>query len=229
MSAPWEMVVFSVLGLLGVGVQTTISLLRKPNWVKEDAALDANWKRLALYSAGAGVLFGLAALTLSLVQGFHGQAVAFAAVGGFVFFQSLFTDFRLRYVDRWIMRVANVIAAITGAIILSSYGGELDWVLYVVFTVAAIAVGFLPGIGDSDGRAFTFLVLAAYPTSAVAGIQWAALLIVVSISVYYIGYCFWKKSFSLKGLLSKVSFPMVPIVILPVLVVILFGNQLPGF
>jgi len=229
MTAPWEMVIFSLLGLLGVGLQTTISLLRKPTWVSEDPALDANWKRLSIYSGVAGVVFGLGALALSLANGYHGQAITFAAVGGYVFFQSLFTDLRVRYVDRWIMRIGNVFAAAAGALIISTYGGETDWVLYVVFTVAAVAIGFLPGIGDSDGRAFTFLVLAAYPTTAIAGIQWAALLIVVSISVYYIGYSIWKKSFSLKGILSKISFPMVPIVILPVLVVVLFGNQLPGF
>lgn len=219
--------VFGLLGILGLGGQIAVSYYRRPSWLSEDEALESNWNRINLYSGLTGLSFGLLATVLALVNGEHGQSIAFAMVGGYVLFQSIFTDMRLRYVDRWIMRFANLVAVIAGVLILSEFGSSSDWVFYLVFTIAAFATGYLPGIGESDGRAFAFLVLASYPVAATNGVKWSIILMIASIFVYFIAHSIWKKNLSFSGIFTKVSFPMVPLIIFPVLIVILFGQQLP--
>lgn len=229
MSSTIELVVFSLTAVLGLGLMATNSLLRYPEWLERDEALKTNWRRLTGYSVITGALFGTGALLLNLLAGWNQQSVVFASLGGYIFFQSMFTDLRLRRVDRWGQRIANVISLAVGCYVLSQYGTEVNWIIYLSFVAATFAIGLLPGVGDSDGRAFMFLVIATYPISAIAGLQWSAILFLACLIVYYVGMSIWKREFSIRGLFTKVSFPMVPIIILPVLIVTMFGRALPGF
>lgn len=224
-----ELAVFSLVSLLGLGLLTANSLLRKPTWLEKDAALAANWRRLTYYSLAVGVIFGGAATLLNGIYGWNNQSILFASVGGFILLQSIITDFRLRLVDRHGQRIANFFALAGGVYVLSRYGSEFDWLVYCAFIAATFAIGLLPGIGNSDGRAFVFLVLASFPVAGIAAMQWSAVLFLVSLIIYYIGLSIWQRQFSLKGLLTKVSFPLVPVIMVPALVVTLVGRSLPGF
>lgn len=229
MSETVELAVFGLISLLGLGLLTANSLLRPPAWVEKDQALKANWQRLNAYSALTGFLLGMAALSLNNAFGWNNQSIVFASLGGFIFFQALFTDFRLRLVDRHAQRIANFIALGVGIYVLSQFGSQFDWVVYLAFVAATFAIGLLPGVGNSDGRAFIFLVLASYPVAGISGMQWSAILFLVAIIVYYVAMSIWQREFTFKGLFTKVSFPMVPLIMVPALIVTLSGRLFPGF
>ena len=224
-----EMAVYALIGLLGLFAQAAISLKRHPKWLIEDEKLKKNWDRLAIYSAIVGGFSTALAASVSTLYDLHGQAVAFAGPIGFALFQGFFTDVRIRYVDRWTLRVPMFTSLVTGIIVLSQYGVESDWVFYLALTAAAFGIGFLPGIGDSDGRAFTILVLSCYPTAAIGGIQWAFVLMIVAIVIYYVATSARKGTFNFKKLFTKISFPMVPLILAPAWVVSIFGSFLPQF
>lgn len=229
MSETVELAVFGLISLLGLGLLTANSLLRPPAWVEKDEALQANWQRLNVYSALTGFLLGMGALSLNNTFGWNNQSIVFASLGGFIFFQALFTDFRLRLVDRHGQRIANFIALGVGIYVLSQFGSQFDWLVYLAFVAATFAIGLLPGVGNSDGRAFIFLVLASYPVAGISGMQWSAILFLGAIIVYYVAMSIWQKEFTFKGLFTKVSFPMVPLIMVPALIVTLSGRLLPGF
>lgn len=229
MSETVELAVFGLISLLGLGLLTANSLLRPPVWVEKDEALQANWQRLNVYSALTGFLLGMGALFLNNTFGWNNQSIVFASLGGFIFFQALFTDFRLRLVDRHGQRIANFIALGVGIYVLSQFGSQFDWLVYLAFVAATFAIGLLPGVGNSDGRAFIFLVLASYPVAGISGMQWSAILFLGAIIVYYVAMSIWQKEFTFKGLFTKVSFPMVPLIMVSALIVTLSGRLLPGF
>lgn len=242
MSETLELAVFSLVALVGLGLLTANSLLRVPRWLDPneklkdnepdrygDPALKANWKRLTAYSVISGLLFGITALVLNSIYGWHQQGIVFATLGGYIFFQALFTDFRLRNVDRWGQRIANILSFAVGAYILSAYGNETNWVLYLSAIAATFAIGLIPGVGNSDGRAFMFLVIATYPVASISGIQWAAIFYLGAIILYYLGMSVYHKEFRIKGLLTKFSFPLVPLIVGPALIVVLIGRLFPGF
>lgn len=224
-----EMVVYGGIGLLGLALQTTISLLRKPRWLIEDKSLEANWSRLAIISAIIGLVIMILALAISLSMNLHGQALAFAGPVGFAVAQSFVTDLRVRYVDRWTLRIAALASLAAGILVLSLYGVESDWVIYLVFAAVTLGIGFMPGIGDSDGRSFSILVLACYPTAAIPGLKWAFALIIVAVIVYYVVRSIREKNWNFRKLFAKLSFPMVPLILTPTLIVVLFGIFLPQF
>ena len=221
-----ETIFFISLGLLGLGGMLAFSLLRRPTWVAEAKELESNWTLLAWQSVLSGLILGSVAFFVALKNDWLMQSVPMALVGGYLFFQSLFTDFALRYVDRWILRVANLTAGLVGIYVLSTRGLEHDWLLYGSFAAVAFAIGLLPGIGDSDGRAFLFLILSTYPIMAIAGLQYAFLGMLACIVIYFISYSIWKGKFTFRGLMTKMSFPMVPLIIFPSVMVAIFGRFL---
>lgn len=229
MTQPWELVVLAALGLIALGALTTSSLLRRPTWLAEDPQLAANWGKLSWLSGLSGLIAGLIALGLVLAQGLHGQSIPLAAVLGFSVTHTLVTDFKLRYADRWTLRLASLVAFVVGCYILATYGIETDWLFYLVFAVAARAIGLLPGVGESDGRAFLLLVLATYPVAAFAGLQWSILLSVATVTLFFVIQAIRTKQFSPRILLAKFSFPMVPLVLAPALLVVLLSPWLPSF
>lgn len=223
------MAFWAAIGILGVAAQGAISFLRKPNWTSQNTGLDSNWKRIALYSTIIGVLFVLGSIPLVLANALYPFSLVLVGIVSFLVFQSFITDFTLRYVDRWIMRIANLIALALGVYLMISYGTETEIVIFTVFTVVAFAIGFLPGIGDSDGRAFQLMILALFPIYGVDGIKLALMGMILSIIGYYVAYSSYKKEWEFKKLFTKLSFPMVPLILTPVLIILLFGRWIPTF
>lgn len=221
------MALWAVIGVLGVAAQGAISFFRKPNWASKSPGLDANWKRLAIYSTIAGVLFILADLALVITNNFHSFTLVYVGVVGFVFFQSLITDLSLRYVDRWIMRVANLITLAMSVFLMYTYGTETETVIFAVFAIVATAILFLPGVGDSDGRAFQLMIFTLFPLYGIDGIKYGLLGMLAAIIIYYLAKSILSKEWALNKLFTKMSFPMVPLIVGPVLLVLIFGRWIP--
>lgn len=226
MNSTAELAIYIAIGVIAVAVQGAVSYRYRPSWLNEDQYLSDNWRKIANQSIIAGALGVLAGVVVTLAFDLRGQAAAFGGPIAFAVAQSFHTDFRVRYVDRWILRVAMLSSLATGCVVLALHGIELDWVIYLAAAVVAFGVGFLPGIGESDGRAFTILALSVYPTIGVLGFQVALIGMVIALALYYIITSIRTKSLTLKGLMTKVSFPMVPLILAPTLLVVLFGKLL---
>lgn len=223
------MVLWAALGILGVAAQGAISYFRKPSWVTESEGLNQNWRRLAIYSTITGVLFVFADLALVATNKLPGFTVALVGVLGYLVFQSLFTDFTLRRVDRMVMRVATFGSFTLSLYLLFTYGSELNRVIFAVFAIAATATLYLPGVGDSDGRSFQLMIFTLYPIFGLTGLKAALVGMLAATVIYYIASSIIGKSWRLKQLLVKVSFPMVPLILTPVLLILLFGWWIPTF
>lgn len=226
MNSTVELVIYSLIGLIAVAVQGAVSYRYRPSWLEEDTYLDENWRKIANQAIAAGAVAVVVGLLISLAFGLRGQAAAFGGPIAFAVVQSFYTDLRVRYADRWILRVAMVSSLFAGSLVLALHGTELDWVIYLSAAAVAFALGLFPGVGQSDGRAFTILVLATYPTIGIMGLQTALVGMVIAIAAYYGISSAIKKEFTFKGLMTKVSFPMVPLILAPTLFVALFGKLL---
>ena len=223
------MVLWAALGILGVAAQGAISFFRKPAWVSKSEALDKNWKRLAVYSTIVGLLFVLVDSLLVTFNNLPGFTITLVGVVGFLVFQSIFTDFTLRYVDRMVMRVATFGALAMSIYLLFTYGTELERVIFTVLAIFATATIYLPGVGDSDGRSFQIMIFTLYPVFGLNGIKSALVGMLLATLIYYIACSIRDRNWKLKQLLVKVSFPMVPLILTPVLLILLFGRWIPTF
>lgn len=224
----WELVTYSLMALLGLAGMVTNSLLRSPEWLRGDEVLARNWSKIAWGSFASGVFLGGLAFALNNLNHWGQQSIVPASLGGYILFQSIFTDFRLRRVDRWGQRIANLLTIGAGAIVLANYGYESDWIIYGGFLVGMFALGFFPGIGDSDGRAFVFLVAATYPIAALPGLRWCAILYLVLTVIYYIVHVLRKRVNPLKSAISlKINYALVPVIMTATMIPILIGRLLP--
>jgi hypothetical protein len=223
------MVLWAVIGFLGVTAQGAVSFFKKPGWTSKSDGIDRNWRRIALYSAVAGVLFILGDLALAAATDTHNFTSVFVGVTAFLVFQSFITDIHLRYVDRWVMNLANVVALAMGAYLMMTYRPESEFVVYIIFSVVTSALLFLPVFGASDARAFQLMVFSLYPLYGVAGIQFALAGMILAIVIYYIAQAIHKGEWAFKELFTKLSFPLVPLILAPVLLVQIFGRWIPTF
>jgi hypothetical protein len=223
------MVLWAAIGVLGVAAQGAISFFNKPAWVKKSAKLDSNWRRVAIGSTLAALVILGFELLLAKVNDFNPYTAVFVGITAFLVFQSFITDISLRYVDRWVMNLANVIALAMGVFLLYNFRPESELVVYAVFSIAATALLFFPIFGQSDARAFQLMVFALYPLYGVAGIQYALAGMLIAIVIYYIAQAIHKGDWAFNKLFTKLSFPMVPLILAPVLLVLLFGRWIPTF
>lgn len=224
----WELVIYSLMALAGLAGMVTNSLLRSPKWLEKDPTLQKNWRKLTWGSLVTGALLGALAFLLNSVNEWGQQSIVPASLGGYLLLQSIFTDFRLRRVDRWGQRIANALTIGAGCIVLLNYGYEADWIIYGGFLVGMFALGFFPGIGDSDGRAFVFLVAAVYPIAALPGLRWAAILYLVLTIAYYLAHVIRNRVNPFKSAISlKINYALVPVIMLATMLPILLGRVLP--
>ena len=221
----WELVAYILVSLVGLGAMVANSLRRTPEWL--DEPLRENWGRLTAYSAIAGALLGGASFALSATMGWGQQGIVFASLGGYMFFQSLFTDFRVFHVERWGGNIALILSLATGCYIIATRGSEVDWIVYGGFVVGMFAIGMLPVVGNSDGRAFVYLAASAYPVGGIAGFQLAAIAYLVTVLLYFLGSRLRRGRNFFKGLLSeREKFPLVPIIMLAALLAVFCSRLL---
>lgn len=192
-----------------------------PSWVKEDDSLSPVWTRLNIIGLIAAFLSSLITFFVYGEYQIEYQIVAAlsASLLAFVLCQTSVTDFAKRLADRQLFRLANAITALAGVWFLWKYVNTVNLIIYVfLFLVMSIFL-FIPKIGASDGRALQLVTLATFPVLGLEGFQYGFLLMGVILFVYAIIHAVHNKSF--KDLLTKVSIPMVPIIVSPFLLMVL--------
>lgn len=222
------MALWAAIGVLGVAAQGAVSFFYKPSWTTDHKGLDANWRRLAIYSTLVGALFILGETVVSYSFNTPNYVAAVIGVVAFTTFQSCFTDMTVFYVDAWIARVGNLIALGVAIFLLYHFGLESERVTFAVFAVLAFAVAFFPGIGNADGRALQTLVYSIYPFFILPGLKLALYGVLVALIVYYVANSIYLRSWDFKKLFTKKHFPMVPIILIPTLLVLFLGRFIPG-
>lgn len=208
----------TILPVIAMGV---FSIKSHPEWLAEGKLLPS-WKKINSLSMIAGILVSAIVYFVlydSSIISYKGIASLSAGLLTFVLGQTIFTDGFQRLADRRILRFANVLSLAVGLWFLISYDSYFMILIYVLFALFASIVVFLPGIGMSDGRAIQLIVLSVFPVVGIEGFQIGILLFVPIILLY--GLIIAIKNKSLKGLFTKISVPMVPLMLAPFLTVVL--------
>ena len=196
-----------------------VSLARTPKWISGSGTLQT-WRRTSVLAAATG--FVLATCFSMLVLITHTAAmlpVAFlvavsTSLLGFISVQSGWTDFRFRKADRWVLRVALVVSALSSGTYMFAYRSETDLWLWLLIVLVSLVVFLIPAVGKSDARVITLVCVAALPVTGLWVFQFGFLL-VAALSIIYSMVTAPKGSSIKETLTRKVSVPMVPLIAAP--------------
>lgn len=138
----------------------------------------------------------------------------------FVFIQCLFTDFILRKADRFLLRYSILFTAIAGFWYIAQYFNPTYIWFYVFCLMLASTTVFMGklNIGDSDGRALMLLVSSSFPFMV---LEWSTPILLLLLAVYTI-YNSYATIIDKKGFFAKRSIPLVPILLLPNILIIIY-------
>lgn len=196
-----------------------VSLIRTPEWISGSGTLHT-WRRVSFLAAATG--FATAALFGVLVLVTHTMEILPVAVLtsvstsllGFVSVQSGWTDFRFRKADRWVLRSALLVSALSSGIYMLAYRSETDLWLWLLIVLVSLVVFLIPAVGKSDARVITLVCLAALPVTGLWVFQFGFLLVAALSIIYSMSTA--PKGSSIKDTLTrKVSVPMVPLIAAP--------------
>lgn len=212
------MFISTILPVITMGL---FSIKSPPEWLPEGKLLP-HWSKINVASLIVSfIVSGLTYFFLyaDFIVQYKTIASLSAGVVSFVLIQTIFTDGFQRLADRRILRFANVISLVVGLWFLISYESYFFILIYLLFFLFASIVVFLPGIGMSDGRAIQLIVLSVFPVIGIEGFQKGILLFIPIILLY--GLIIAAKNKTLKGLFTKISVPMVPLMLAPFLTILL--------
>lgn len=199
------------------------SIRYEPIWVAE-SPLDTNWKKLNLLGLSLSIALTLA--TWFLYADFHGAYKLLASLStgimSFVAVQTFSTDFTLRLADRRLLRIANIVSLAAGLWFLINFTNQTIVLLYAIFIIFASILLFFPKLGASDARAVQLVVLSAFPVLGTQNFQ----LGFIVVAIFVIGYGVVRaiQSGDFKKYFSKISIPLVPLIITPFIVLILLNS-----
>lgn len=210
-----------LLTVIPVIALSIFSIKKHPEWLSEGKLLP-HWNKINIVSMLTGIV--LSALSFFVLYSdavlFY-KAIASLSTGliTFILGQTIFTDGFQRLADRRILRSANLLSLVVGLAFLSIYETRFIILIYILFILFSSIVLFLPGIGMSDGRAIQLIVLSTFPVIGIQGFQIGIIAFVPVILLYGIIVSIKRKSF--KGFFTKISVPMVPLMLAPFLSVVL--------
>lgn len=196
-----------------------VSLIRTPEWISGSGTLQI-WRRTSVLASATGFVLATCFSILVLIT--HTMAILPVAVLtsistsllGFVSVQSGWTDFRFRKVDRWVLRAALVISALSSGMYMFAYRNETDLWLWFLIVLVSLVVFLIPAVGKSDARVITLVCMAALPVTGLWVFQFGFLL-VAALSIIYSMVTAPKGSSIKDTLTRKVSVPMVPLIVAP--------------
>lgn len=201
----------------------------RPVWLQE-SDLQPKWSKILIQSTAISYLVGMIVFFLSrgieapnLIISPSNLFVAMSMLVSFPILQSIYTDFKHRLVDRFILWATTGLALIFGTYSLyetaqSSYIMLISY--FMLFAIASVIL-YVPAIGKSDGRAFQLLIATVFPVTIFSGITTSMILFLVAIVIYGIGVSIKEKDFTIM-LKKRISMPMVPLILIPALATILF-------
>lgn len=196
------------------------SLRYPPTWVTE-GALSLKWGPLNVLALSLSVSLMILAgfIYSSFAIEYVFIAVLSTGVMSFVAVQTFATDFVLRKADRRLLRMANFVSAVAGLWFLSNYTDHTTVLVYVLLFLCFSLLMFVPQLGQSDTRALQLVILSSIPVIGIGGFQAGMILVAIFVVIYGL----IKSRKSLSSLLTKISTPLVPLIIAPyVLMVVLF-------
>lgn len=220
--------IFNTIWALGLiiiiaSVLMSFSLFYKPFWI-DDGPLKTKWNIINICAFIFSIIIGI--ITYFIHGSFFEESTVMSlssTVLSFVLVQTLFTDFCQRLADRRLLRIANFIVGIAGVWFLYSYDDTYLTLLYILLFLGATLIVFLPQIGASDGRAMQLVVLGTFPFLLLEGFQIGLIVFLIEILLFGAYHSIRRKS--LRGFWTKISVPMVPLIIFPFLgTLLVVGN-----
>lgn len=199
----------------------------RPKFV-EGSLLSSKWVNLNLLSLGISIVLMISAWILysSYSVSYTFIAALSAGIMGFVTVQTFSTDFALRLADRRLLRIANAISLIAGMWFLISFTDKQMVLLYLLLFLGVSLLLFVPALGQSDARAMQLVVLSAIPVIGTQGFSKGFVLMFVFILAY--GFIRGiKDGLGFSAIITKMSIPMVPLIITPFIIMVLFTPLLP--
>lgn len=196
-----------------------VSLIRTPEWISGSGTLQT-WRRTSVLASATGFVLATCFSILVLIT--HTVAMlpvaSLVAVStsllGFISVQSGWTDFKFRKVDRWVLRAALVISALSSGMYMFAYRSETDLWLWLLIVLVSLVVFLIPAVGKSDARVITLVCLASLPVTGLWVFQFGFLLVAALSIIYSMSTA--PKGSSIKDTLTrKVSVPMVPLIAAP--------------
>lgn len=203
----------------------------RPVWLAE-SDLKNKWSRILIqstvisYLAGFLVFFMIQTvnLTSNYVISATNLFTSMAMLASFPILQSFYTDLKHRLVDRFILWVTTGLAMIIGGFSIYETNGQNHLMIISYLTLFAIAsvILFIPAIGKSDGRSFQLLIATVFPVASFSGITTSMILFLAALFIYGIIISIKEKDLTIL-FKKRISMPMVPLIITPALVTILFS------
>lgn len=204
------------------------SVRYQPVWVSE-GTLSSKWKSLNVLALSLSVLLIIS--VWFLYSDFNTEYTFMAALSvgtmSFIMVQTFATDFVMRLADRRVLRIANLVSGIAGLWFLISYTDKVIVLLYVLFFLFFCVLLFVPKLGQSDARALQLVLLSSMPVIGLEGFQIGFLLVAVFVVSYGIVKSL-KDNGNLSGMLTKMSTPLVPLIIAPFVVMVIIFPFIPA-
>lgn len=217
----WFSIASVAIALFIPAALCVFSLRYPPGWVYESPVFP-KWKQLNIISLALSSLLIVATKIMYSAYSDEYALMAMLAIGtmSFIAIQTFATDFTLRLADRRVLRIANLVAASSGLWFLITYTDETMVLLYMLFFLVFSAFFFVPKIGASDVRALQLVTLAGVPVLGLQGFQIGFILVAVAVIAYGVVVSL-RTNGNLSGMLTKLSTPLVPLIITPFALMVL--------
>ena len=151
-----SILVSGMLGIFSAFMLMVLNHYRTPSWITK-RNIEYSWifvSRLSFLFTSTLLCFGMIILKITSydLNIFYGISCSVSmSVLLYVFFQSCYTDFNFRKVDRYTLYFATFLSFIPGVVLsITQHISVQYWVIISIFTFALI---FIPIMGASDGRA----------------------------------------------------------------------------
>lgn len=223
------------LALLTSVIMLAMTTLRKPEWFNESSEELKNieivrerWSWYSKTSFVTSFVFSVVSVVFAWVSNlvFFAPFIAtpLAAVTFLAVF-SLLTDPNLRLVDRHILRVGMVVSLLSSFVCaLFTNQGDLKALIgFLILLVVIGLVAMLPVMGASDSRAIVIVFLSLVNVLFTTGlmVSWFASLVIAFV------YALKKNNWNIKkSLFTKVSLPLVPMLLFPAATLLIFAAPL---
>lgn len=211
-----------IASLIVAFIMYAMVTLRKPEWFHSEdldniVEVRQKWHFYSVLSFVLSLLASFVPIALLVVVKLAAFTPFFAintAAVTFIAVFSLLTDPKLRLVDRHILRVGMVLTLLTTSayILLLSFGDLASLVSYGIILLIICIVLIFPIMGASDARAIfiTYTSMIGFMSGFGITATWILAMLVA------IGYALKKNNGNLKkAFLTKISLPLVPILLVP--------------
>lgn len=205
-------------------VSSFVSIYKRPQWIN-DSVLHGKWSKIIILADVSSLIliYGTWIFYNSYIIQYRLVSVMAICSLSFLFFQSIFTDFTLRLVDRRITYLSILLSALFGIWFVVCFRDQRELILFGLFLLLSIAFLFFTGKswGPADGQSMILVLLAGYPVLGPQGYFYGIIGISLCTLIYGTIVSIKKKT------LKNISIPGVPLIILPFIVLLIINAFVP--